>query len=350
MGSSAAPPRHALTLEDVAKVAGVSRATVSRVINDVQTVDPAIRRVVQETIDAMGYVPNQAARSLVTRRTGTVALIASEPQNRTFPEPFFERVFTDPFFGRVASGALRVLHEAGIQLMLSPVEDDASREQLVRYLRQGHVDGVLHISGDAEDPIPELLCRYGIPAALLSRPPHPLPINFVHLDQQAGGRLAGEHLVARGCRQLATITGPADMRVSSERLLGFREALIAGGIQDLASAEGMFTRDSGEEAMARLLAEHPDIDGVFIANDLMAEGAMPVLRESGRRVPQDVAVVGFDDSSAAKACRPQLTTVREPVEDMAAEMATLLLRQIREPDAEPQSVDYKPTLVVRQSA
>ena len=350
MGASARSERRALTLEDVAKVAGVSRATVSRVINDVQTVDESIRRIVQEAIDAMGYVPNQAARSLVTRRTGTVALIASEPQNRTFPEPFFERMFSDPFFGRVASGALQVLHQAGIQLLLTPVEDDEARDQLMRYLRQGHVDGVLHISGDAADPIPELLCRFKIPAALHSRPPHAVPINYVQLDQQAGGRLAAEHLYARGCRRLATITGPADMRVSAERLLGFRETLSRHGLTDVPAVEGMFTRDSGEDAIARLIRDHPEVDGVFIANDLMAEGALPVLRESGRRVPEDVAVVGFDDSSAAKACRPQLTTVREPVEDMAAEMATLLLRQIHDPDSEPKSVEFQPTLVIRQSA
>ncbi|MDQ1725720.1 MAG: hypothetical protein QOG52_2748, partial [Frankiaceae bacterium] len=224
------------------------------------------------------------------------------------------------------------------------------RDQLMRYLRQGHVDGVLHISGDAEDPLPELLSRFKIPAALYSRPPHALAINYVQLDQLAGGRLAAEHLVARGCRRLATITGPADMRVSAERLLGFREVLARHGLTEVPAVEGMFTRDSGEDAMARLIQEHPDIDGLFIASDLMAEGALPVLRESGRQVPDDVAVVGFDDSSAAKACRPQLTTVREPVEDMAAEMATLLLRQINNPEAEPLSVGYQPTLVIRQSA
>ncbi|MDQ1679876.1 MAG: hypothetical protein QOI42_735 [Frankiaceae bacterium] len=344
------PPRPGLTLEHVAKVAGVSRATVSRVINDIPTVGPDLRRIVQDAIDATGYVPNRAARSLVTRRTGSVALIVSEPADRHSPEKFFDRIFTDPFFGRVMSGALPVLHRAGIQLVLAPAEDRAARQQLVNYLRQGHVDGVLHISGEVDDPLPDVLAGYGIPSVLHSRPSHPVAISYVHLDQEAGGRLAADHLWARGCRHLATITGPPDMRVSRERLAGFCEALAARGIVDVATVEGGFTRESGEDAMGRLLEEHPDIDGLFVASDLMAEGALPVLRESGRRVPGDVAVVGFDDSSAALACRPRLTTVREPVEDMAGEMARMLLRQIESPGAAPQSVPFMPTLVVRESA
>jgi DNA-binding LacI/PurR family transcriptional regulator len=344
------PPRPGLTLEHVAKVAGVSRATVSRVINDVPTVDPHLRRIVQDAIDATGYVPNPAARSLVTRRTGSIALIVSEPADRHAPGMFFDRIFTDPFFGRVMSGALSVLHRAGMQLVLAPAEDREARQQLVSYLRQGNVDGVLHISGEVDDPLPDVLATYRIPAVLHSRPSRPVPISYVHLDQEAGGRLAAEHLWARGCRRPATITGPPDIRVTRERLAGFCEALAARGLDDVRTVEGGFTRESGEDGMVRLLEEHPDIDGVFVANDLMAEGALPVLRESGRRVPDDVAVVGFDDSSAALACRPRLTTVREPVEDMAGEMARMLLRQIESPQAAPQSVQYTPTLVVRDSA
>jgi DNA-binding LacI/PurR family transcriptional regulator len=350
MPAAEVPRRRALTLEHVAKVAGVSRATVSRVINDVPTVDPAISEAVNRAIEATGYVPNRAARSLVTRRTGSVGLVISEPPDRHFDEPFFDRIFTDPFFGRVMSGALGELHRADIQLVLMPAEDRDALQHLVKYLRQGHVDGVLHIAGEVDDPLPAILTRYGIPAALHSAPSQPLPINYVDLDQRAGGRLAAEHLWARGCRRIASITGPADMRASVGRLEGFLDALAERGLRDVPLVEGMFTRDSGEEAAAELLHLHPDVDGVFIANDLMAEGALPVIRESGRRVPDDVAIVGFDDSSAAKACRPQLTTVREPVEDMAAEMARLLLRQIANPDGEPVSVAFQPTLVVRNSA
>jgi DNA-binding LacI/PurR family transcriptional regulator len=156
--------------------------------------------------------------------------------------------------------------------------------------------------------------------------------------------------VSRGRRKVATITGPLDTAAGQDRLAGFRDAMALHGRPYLPSVEGNFTFAGGERAMAQLLAEHPDIDGVFIANDLMAQGAMLVLHEHGRRVPEDVAVVGFDDSSAATACRPALTTVRQPIEDMAATMARLLLDRIGQAQGQPASVIFEPTLVERESA
>jgi DNA-binding LacI/PurR family transcriptional regulator len=337
------------TLEQVAEFAGVSRATVSRVINAVPTVDPELRQIVEQAIVATGYVPNHAARSLVTRRTDSVALVISEPDDRHFDDPFLNRIFTDPFLGRITAGALEVLRPEGIHLVIMPA-DSPSRHQVVRYLRQGHVDGVVLISSQASDPLPQQLRDLGIPAVLSARPGKPVPLSYVDVEQQSGARLAAEHLVARGCQRLATISGPLDMPASQDRLAGFRSALAAHGHAYVPSAEGNFTRISGEDATRTLLAEHPDVDGMFIANDLMAEGALQALRELGRRVPEDVAVVGFDDSSAAVGCRPQLTTVRQPVEKMSAEMARLLLMHIKDPDARARSVIFQPTLVVRQSA
>jgi DNA-binding LacI/PurR family transcriptional regulator len=140
------------------------------------------------------------------------------------------------------------------------------------------------------------------------------------------------------------------MPASHDRLRGFRTALARHGHAFVPSVEGTFTRASGADAARRLFAEHGDIDGLFVANDLMAEGALQTLRDLGRRVPHDVAVIGFDDSSAALACRPPLTTIRQPVEEMAAEMARLLLAQLAEPGGRPRSVLFSPTLVVRESA
>jgi DNA-binding LacI/PurR family transcriptional regulator len=337
------------TLEQVADFAGVSRATVSRVINAVPTVDPELRQIVERAIAATGYVPNHAARSLVTRRTGSVALVISEPDDRHFDDPFLNRIFTDPFLGRITAGALEVLRPEGIHLVIIPA-DTPTHQQVVRYLRQGHVDGVLLISSHVADPLPRQLCDLGIPAVLSARPGQPVPLSYVDVEQQTGARLAAEHLVARGCQRLATISGPLDMPASQDRLAGFRSALAVHGHAYVPSAEGNFTRISGEDATRKLLAEHPEVDGMFIANDLMAEGALQALRDLGRRVPDDVAVVGFDDSSAAVACRPQLTTVRQPVEQMAAEMARLLLQHIADPDRRAKSVIFQPSLVVRQSA
>ena len=338
------PPRGA-TLEDVARVAGVSRATVSRVINGIRNVDLEIQESVRRAIAATGYAPNRAARSLVTRRAGHIALVVSGSDGVVGPA-----VFADPFFGRVAAGVVDALRPLGIHPLLMLADTDAARAEVVAHLRQGGADGALVVSTHAEDPLPELFVRAGVPAVLFARPATPIPISYVDLDHHDGARIAAEHLLARGCRRLATITGPLDVPASQDRLAGFREAMARLGFAYLPIAEGDFKQDSGETAMERLLSEHPKLDGVFAANDLMAQGALLVLHQHGRRVPQDVAVVGFDDSPPALACRPQLTTIRQPIEDMAAEMTRLLLAHIEDPGREPTSVIFDPTLVVRASS
>ncbi|MFG2590026.1 LacI family DNA-binding transcriptional regulator [Streptomyces sp. NPDC048438] len=351
MTADVSPPVRPATLEDVAAVAGVSRATVSRVINGATTVDPALRRVVEEAVAATGYVPNRAARSLVTRRTDSIALVVSERERRPVSEPFIGRMFSDPHFGRVVGGLMDVLRPAGIQMVLMLSDDEASRNQLLSYLRQGHVDGVVLISSHADDPLPGLLHDTRLPAVLAGRPRRPSPLTYVEADQRAGAQMAADHLAALGRRRIGTVAGPQDMPAGQVRLTGFLDALEQHGIGDVVTAEGDFTQSGGASAMRRLLSERPDLDAVFIASDLMALGALPVLLRAGRDVPGDVAVVGFDDSNAAVACDPPLTTVRQPVEEMASEMARLLLKQIGKPGSGPApSVVFHPTLVRRESA
>ncbi|WP_306335410.1 LacI family DNA-binding transcriptional regulator [Streptomyces sp. KL118A] len=362
--------RQSLTLEDVAREAGVSRATVSRVINGVRNVDPAIRDVVREAIERTGYAPNRAARSLVTRRTETIALVISGageesdgaredggPGGRDddgrpgdgVQNAFAARVFADPFFGRVVSGVVGFLRPRSMHPVLMVAESAAARKQVTEFLRQGSADGALVVSTHAEDPLPAQLVAEGLPAVCFARPAPPVPISYVDLAHREGGRLAAEHLLARGRRRLATVTGPLDLPAGQERLAGFREALERAGTAYVPIAEGAFTRESGAAAMAGLLAGHPDLDGVFVANDLMAQGVCELLRERGGQVPQEVAVVGFDDSSVALTCRPPLTTVRQPVEEMAAAMARLLQEHVQGVRTEPTSLIFEPELVVRDS-
>ena len=339
------------TLQDVARVAGVSRATVSRVINNVRNVDPEIHRVVSEAVAATGYVPNRAARSLVTGRAGSIALVVSEVESRAEDDPFMGRFLTDPFFGRVVGGLLSVLRDEGVNLALTLAGSDTTRNQLISDLRQGRCDGAAVISLHPLDPLPGLLADAALPVVLFGRSPQSLSISHVDVNNARGGRMAAEHLYARGCRRPATISGPLDQPAGIDRLEGFRAALATHGQADVPSVEGDFSQTGGERAMERLLTENPDLDGVFIASDLMAQGALPVLRDYGRRIPDDVAVIGFDDSSAAVASRPPLTTVRQPVEDMAAEMARLLLANAgRGSQPRTTSVLFEPTLVVRESA
>ena len=280
-----------------------------------------MRARVEAAISEMGYAPNQAARSLVTRRTDTVALVAAEPD---------PRVFGDPFFSAIVRGVSQELLEADMQLTLLMAQSYPDLDRIERYLRSAPLDGVLLISEHAtHDPIPEAMVQAGVPIVIGGRPvqsEHSFP--FIDHDNRGGGRLAGEHLAARGCRRIATIAGPADMSAGVDRLAGFAEGL--GPRFDPALVEhGDFTQAGGEDAAERLLERAPDVDAIFAASDLMALGALRVLRRAGRGVPDDVAVIGFDDIPLAAAAEPPLTTVRQQTVLQGRAMARLLLTAAR---------------------
>lgn len=337
------------TLEDVARVAGVSRATVSRVVNGKRDVGGQIQEVVRAAIVATGYVPNRAARSLVTRRAGAVVVVVSG-DGSPVDDATTEVDFTDPFFGRVVGGLLRALRPQDIDPVLMLAETDADRARVISFLRGGNADGALFVTTHADDPLPGMLVEARLPLVVFARPGKPIPVNFVDVANRDGAALAAAHLVSLGRRSIVTINGPLDVPAAQDRLSGFRDALARHGQAYVPAATGRFSFDSGAQAMRSLLAEVPDLDGVFAANDLMALGAMSVLEECGRRVPQDVAVVGFDDSTIAAMTRPGLTSVRQPIEEMAAEMVRILLDQLADPARRVTSVIFEPTLSVRGSA
>ncbi|AGL19778.1 LacI family DNA-binding transcriptional regulator [Actinoplanes sp. N902-109] len=337
------------TLEDVAKVAGVSRATASRVINGVRNVDPQLHEMVWNAVGQTGYVPNRLARSLVTRRTGTVALVVSDNEAHD-DDPFMGRFFADPYFGRVVGGLMSVLRTAGIQLALQIVGTEEQRTRLVGDLRHGQADGAVVLSLPGHDPLPGMLTEVGVPAVMIGRPADPVPINYVDLANDSGAAMAADHLVSIGCRVVGMISGPPGVPASNDRVNGFRSAMARHGHAWVPVVAGNFTQDSGEAAVRTLIAQNPGLDGLFVANDLMALGALMALREAARDVPGDVAVVGFDDSSAATSASPPLTTIRHPLEDMAAEAARLLLARIEDPEMRVSSVIYEPALIRRRSA
>jgi len=190
-------------LEDVALVAGVSRATVSRVINGVATVDPRMIADVMQAVKKTGYSPNKAARSLVNGKTGTIALVLSGSDGSA------AQVFVDPFFGRVTGGVVRHLATVGIHPSLVLADSDEARASAVAFVRRGDADGALLVSTHADDPLPGQFVEEGLPAVLFARPGHPTPISFVDLDHEKGAALAAERLVGRGCRSIATISRPS---------------------------------------------------------------------------------------------------------------------------------------------
>lgn len=315
------------TLEAVAARAGVSRATASRVVNGGDGVRPHLVEQVRAAITDLGYVPNHAARTLVTRRTGAVAVIIAEPEIR---------IFSDPFFSRQVRGISKELTAHDTQLVLLLVEDRGDYDRIERYLAGGHVDGALAFSLHTDDPLPAITRRIGMPTVYGGQPgwtgpagatgEHG-PVSYVDADNRGGAREAVRYLVSLGRRQIAHIAGPMDQTSATDRLDGYRDVLLEA--DPALTAEGDFTAAGGARAMAELLERCPGLDAVFAANDLMATGALGVLREHGRSVPGDVALVGFDDAElVAESTDPPLTTVRQDIEGMGRLMARLLLRTL----------------------
>lgn len=331
------------TLEAVARRAGVSRATVSRVVNGSTTVASAIREAVTRAVDELGYVPNQAARSLVTQRTESIALILPETANRVFSD--------DLFFPAVIRGVSQELEAADKQLVLMMAGSAASHDRVERYAMAGHVDGVLFASMHGADPLPGTLARLGIPVVCSGRPmtPPPTPIPYVDVDHIGGVIGAVEHLIGLGRRRIATIAGPQDMIAGVDRLTGYRAALDAAGLA-AHIAIGDFTRESGIRAMNELLAGDPNLDAVFAASDMMAHGALQALKAAGRTVPGDVAVIGFDGFEIGRYSEPPLTTVRQPAMEMGRTMARQMLGLVNDEPDVPEAVVLPTELVIRASA
>ncbi|OXM66185.1 MULTISPECIES: LacI family DNA-binding transcriptional regulator [Amycolatopsis] len=332
------------TLEDVAAFAGVSRSTASRALNDDPNVSARAREAVRAAAADLGYSPNQAARSLVTRRTGAVAVVLSEPE---------EVLLGDPYRTAVMRAGYRELAATGIQMVLMFCDGRADLTRTLRFLEGGHVDGALVFAPHQADPLPRALrllrlpVVFGGPAGGVARGVH-----VIDFDNESGARLAVEHLVSRGRRRIATVAGPQDQTAAVHRLSGWRKTLADAGLDSAGLAEEAdFTLDGGRIAMDRLLAREPALDAVFVASDVMAAGVLQSLGAAGRRVPADVAVVGFDDHPAlAAAMNPPLTTVHQDpaaqVRQMVATLTTLLASETLPPRRQVLPV----SLTLRESA
>jgi LacI family transcriptional regulator len=331
------------TLEEVAQLAGVSRSTVSRVVNDHPNVRPEVREQVWQVIHQVGYQPHAAARSLVTSRTHVIGMIIPEAVTT---------LFTDPFFPLLLRGATDACNSHQYQLMLSLFTANADQKEIYqRILRSAYLDGVVVASASLDDPLIPNLLRDRIPFVSVGRHPNN-PVHYVDADNINGAQMAVEHLIRLGHRRIATITGPLDMIHGQDRLSGYRQALEARGIpvEEELIVEGDYTEASGMVAMQRLLPASPT--AVFVASDMMAVGALKALRQANRRVPQDIGLVSFDDIPIASAIVPALTTVRQPIERMgsiAVEVLLGVLESSPEEAAPAQRIVLPTELVVRAS-
>ena len=327
------------TIRDVAAVAGVSHGTVSRVINGGHWVSPEAREAVEDAIRQTGYTANHAARSLATGRSGSLAFLLTESQ---------QLLFSDPTFALLLRGATEALAERSMTLVLLIADTAAEQQRVERYVRAGHVDGVLLVSSHASDALLASLVAAGIPTVCSGMPQGEVgAVPHVAIDEVDAARVMTRYLVGRGHERIAVITGPTDTPGGRLRLRGFREEL-GDRFDERLVEEGSYERSAGDAAMTRLLDRAPDIDAVFAASDVMAVGAIEALRRAGRRVPEDVAVAGFDDSGLAENLRPPLTTMRQPWPEISATMVDMLVDIIAGNPRE--SVLLPTTLVERESA
>jgi DNA-binding LacI/PurR family transcriptional regulator len=326
------------TIEDVAALAGVSRGTVSRVLNGGRNVSPVALAAVRGAISRTEYVANHHARSLAAQRSGSAAFILSEPQ---------ERLFEDPNLATLLLGCTQALAAHDIPLLLSVSATDADRKRIARFVAAGHVDGVLLVSTHMGDPIMDELASHHVPMVAVGEPAgHESLIAHVAADDRGGARQMVSYLRSAGRRRIATVTGPLDAPGGSQRLAGYRDVMGADAVPALI-AHGDYTEASGMAATEELLRRVPGLDALFVASDLMAHGAMRALARAGRRVPEDVAVGGFDDSAPATTTDPPLTTIRQPWQRISSEMIRLLLSQIA---GDPPAAVILPTELVRRGS
>lgn len=328
----------AASIRDVAQRAGVSVGTVSNVLNNSPRVSPATVARVREAIAELGYVRNEAARQLRAGRSTSVGLVVLDVRN--------------PFFTDVARGAEDEAARAGLSVILGNSDEDVARESsYLDLFEEQRVHGVL-ISpyGDIEPRLAELR-RRGTPVVLVDRESRDAGVSSVSVDDTAGGRLAVGHLLATGRRRIAFVGGALGIRQIADRLVGARQAVagVEGATLEVLETAGLTVlegRRIGEELAAR--DDHPD--AVFAANDLVAVGLLQALVMSGRRrVPEDIALIGFDDIDFASATVVPLTSVRQPRHEIGATALRILREEAAEPELPPRRIVFQPELVVRAS-
>ena len=331
-----------LTLDDIASLAGVSRSTVSRVVNEHPGVKKEVRQRVLDIIDEHHFHPNAAARTLAMQRSWTIGLILPHSVS-TF--------FTDPYYPNLLMGIAKACNLYNYTLALFLVSTKADEENVFpRVGRKGFLDGVIVQSGHHGDQgaIGRMVDKK-IPLVVVGRPFRSDNVTYVDIDNIKAAKSAVNYLYKTGCRKIATITGPIDSTVGIDRLEGYRQAIIEhnGLLDESLVVEGNFTETGGYVAMQKLLPFHPD--GVFAASDVMAAGAMKAAEEANLRIPNDISFIGFDDLPAASYGSNQLSTIRQNVAELGLKSVESLIEQIEDESITPRQIILDTELVIRQS-
>jgi len=325
-----------MNMEEIARLSGVSRSTVSRVINNDPRVHEVTRQRVREVIQKFNYQPNLAARRLAGGRTHILGLVV--PMG-------IERLFYDPFLMGLTQSVALTCNRLNHSVMMWIAEPEYERRAIHRMLSNKFLDGVIVAHYLMEEPIVEALAMECMPFVLVGR--HHAQVSYIDVDNQTSSAELITFLVQAGYRRIATVCGPQNMIAGVERLKGYKLGLEQCGIafDPTLVVEGDFSEESGYVAMQRLLPLQPQ--AVFAASDSMAVGVLRALRENGRRVPEDIGVAGFDDMPFAANTTPPLTTVRQPVEKMGEVTIETLIDLIEHPDSPPRHIILPTELVIR---
>jgi LacI family transcriptional regulator len=329
-----------ITVRQVARLAGVSRSTVSRVLNNSPHVRPEVRERVQEIIAETGYHPDPIARLLSSQRSGIIGLVVPLAA---------QELFDDPYFSYLIQGASQACNTHDLILSLSIFHSKQDEVKLYpRIFRNQLFDGAIVTATRIGDPLVLQLLENEVPFVLCGRHADPR-VSFVDVDNVAGSYAAVTHLIALGHRRIATITGPSDNRAALDRKQGYLEALKANRYEteEQLIVAGDFSEMSGYQAMRGLREKKPD--AVFVASDAMALGALRALREAGITVPDEIALVSFDDLPQAATASPKLTTVRQPIEETGSLAVETLIDIMDNGQHPPRRISLPTELVIRTS-
>jgi LacI family transcriptional regulator len=330
-----------LTLEDIAKQAGVSRSTVSRVVNNDPNVNENVRKRVQEVIRSTGYHPHAAARSLASHRSNMIGLVLP----RTVSS-----FFTDPYFPCLTQGIAQACNQNNYTLALFLMGTHEDEDRIYpRISRKGLLDGIILQTAGKEDKLPERLMKTDLPVLVAGRPFHANGISYIDVDNFEAARNAVHYLVKLGYQRIGTITGLLNGTAGIDRLDGYQKAIQERGwvVDNTLIAEGDFTERGGYLAMKQLLPAKPE--AVFAASDTMAIGAIRAVREAGWRVPEEIAFVGFDDLPIASQLEIRLTTVHQPIIHFGVKAVDTLIDLIENGKKPSRQIIMETELVIRDS-
>jgi len=330
-----------LTLDEIAKRAGVSRTTASRVINDHPNVRPAVRERVQRVIAETGYRPHPVAQSLASQQSHVIGLVLPR---RT------EALFNDPYFPRLTQGIAQACNDHDYTLALFMMQSEADEHKFYpRISRKGLLDGIVIQVGQIGDGLITRLLASDVPTVVAGRPLNQPNASYVDVDNVAGASTAVMHLLQLGHKRIGTISGEMRTTAALDRYTGYCKTLQAHDlpVDETLISEGSFTEIGGYEAMKRLLPHKPD--AIFSASDAMALGALRAIYEAGLTVPQDIALVSFDDLPPAIIARPQLTTVHQPVHAFGVKAVEMLLDILKNGNEPPRQIILNTELVIRSS-